>query len=835
MHVHVFAIDILPSDNLVCSGGGLRSWQFVSGLQKLGAEVTYSIPLGTSLVRQQWEQITAEQRENCFSNGLDADRSRRPIELINKFKPDVTLVLWPSAVPSMRNIKRGMITAFDINGFQNVKSTLIQTTHPTKAQIFREETDKFLRKISCADILITGSSEQRAYWGGLLGYHLNSMIATEMIDVPFSLDNTVIQSATTRPYYSDGPIFFCVGTFLPWNSPKGHIIKTARMIAEAGHGQLLVVGRPNLGMSYSDELIREFDEVSRFRFVRFEAGLPLPRMVETLARRGVAIDLHLPTFERQFALPVRTITYLALGTPVVFNNYSTLAAQMHRYGAGFCIDPANDQEFESVIGKILSEKSDSTLTRMSDAAVRLVEENYDDRECMGRLFALMQDKLAKARTPRNQRLEAHEDQKYGSSSPFVRKPKLPRVLVISDDVANMQQVRVHLPFRAMQQEQLIGDYILLSHGQLIKPDGFGDRMRDVDVVWVQRRPENAPLFAPNMFGERLILDIDDNLLISPAYRPPFSHEWTSIARMLLRCAGTVTVTSPRLADTLQRHSGVTIEHKIVIAPNMTGNVHPKNIDSPSALLLSCSDYLPLTASKGAFLAAIKRFTELRGLPLLYLGTPQNDFSGIAKKIQALGTLPYERYLHVLRSEPVIGVVPLEAHGDPVTDDFVCSKSDIKMVEFGAASVPAVYSRVAPYLDSPLQAGPMADFSDTSAVIDCLDKVFNDANRQARLACDSVREQRLASVVVPQWHEAIERERLSRPVSLELIQTQAKRYGRYLGGIILHRPSLMRRTTLQPTRTRWIGLKPPDNASMITTYDSATKKGVVGTSRILASV
>jgi hypothetical protein len=511
--------------------------------------------------------------------------------------------------------------------------------------------------------------------------------------------------------------------------------------------------------------------------------MPFPAMVETIARRGVAIDLNVPTFERQFALPVRTMTYLALGTPVVFNNYSTLAARVQRYGAGFCIDATNDQEFEKVIGKILSEHKDPVLARMSDAAIRLVRENYSGEECMERLFSLMQDKLARARAPRKLPKTAQNSQSatHNLHSPFVRKLELPRVLVISDDADNMQQVRVHLPFRAMQQQKLIDDYVVMSRGQLTKPDDSRNRLRDIDVVWVQRRPEWAPLFALSMFGERFILDIDDNLLISPAYRPPFSHEWTSIARMLLRSASTVTATTPRLVDAIQRHSGAVIEDKVVIAPNMTASVHPKIIASPRAILLSSSDYLPLTTSKGAFLAALRRFTELRGLPLLYLGPPVNDVAAIADQVEALGTLPYQRYLHVLRSEPVIAVVPLEAHGDPLTDDFICSKSDIKMVEFGAASIPGVYSQVAPYSHSPLQVGPLVDFSDKSAVIEALDMVYTDANRQARLACDSVREQRLASVVVPQWYEAIERERLSHPVPLEMIQTQAMRYSRYVAG------------------------------------------------------
>jgi hypothetical protein len=460
-----------------------------------------------------------------------------------------------------------------------------------------------------------------------------------------------------------------------------------------------------------------------------------------------------------------------------------LADQVDRYGAGFCIDPAHPGHFEKLIKELLAHQDDTLLGQMSDAAIRLVRENYNNQRGMKRLFDRMEQEIANTRGRLKPPTTAHSrPRNEGLLSPFVCKNQLPRVLVISDDAENMQQVRVHLPFRAMQQLQLIEDYIVMSQGRLTKRHGSSNAFRDIDVVWVQRRPDSSPLLAPALFGERFVLDLDDNLLISPGYRPAFKPEWIALVLTLLRCAGTVTTPGPRLVETIQRHTGIVFEDKVVIAPNMTECVHPKNITSVQGLLLSCSDHLPLTQSKDAFLSAVTQFTKLRGLPLIYLGTPINDFTGIAEEVRASSTLPYQSYLKFLRDEQVMGVVPLEAYGDPTTDDFVCSKSDIKMVEFGAASVPAVYSRVAPYSDSPLAVGPLVDFTDVSSAIDALDMVFNDADRQARQAYESVRDQRLASLVVPQWYEAIERERLSHPVSLDFIQTYAHRYGHYTGGI-----------------------------------------------------
>jgi hypothetical protein len=41
----------------------------------------------------------------------------------------------------------------------------------------------------------------------------------------------------------------------------------------------------------------------------------------------------------------------------------------------------------------------------------------------------------------------------------------------------------------------------------------------------------------------------------------------------------------------------------------------------------------------------------------------------------------------------MAIVPLEGRGDPRTQEFVNSKSDVKFVEYGSCGVPAVYADV----------------------------------------------------------------------------------------------------------------------------------------------
>ncbi len=61
----------------------------------------------------------------------------------------------------------------------------------------------------------------------------------------------------------------------------------------------------------------------------------------------------------------------------------------------------------------------------------------------------------------------------------------------------------------------------------------------------------------------------------------------------------------------------------------------------------------------------------------------NDFSALGVSVKALGTLDYRAYRDVLRRQNAMAIAPLEGRGDPTTQEFIDSKSDVKMVDFGS--------------------------------------------------------------------------------------------------------------------------------------------------------
>ncbi len=761
MHIHVFTIDILPSPSIVTTGGSLRSQQIINGLRARGNEVTYSVPNSTSLARRQWELLSEEERANAF--GSEAGRTY--LDIISRLKPDAVVALWPMAFSFPRHGREGPIIVYDANGLQNVEGYIAGMASGAGQGSLADFTRRYLNKLTTADLLLCGSPEQKAYWQGLLAFHLGTVLPPEMVELPYYPAVT----PPVVPYDQGPPRLFCAGAFLPWNSPEGHLLQAARLLAAAGRGELVVIGRPDITMKHARSVDDELEAVEATGCARLTEGMPYAEFSSIINGGGIAIDLNTPTLERQLAVPIRTVTYLAHGVPVLTNDYSSLGKEIATRGAGWAIDPTDPAAFRAALTTVLETSADQ-LALMSQAARQLAHDRFDAARGFSELQAALDEQSSRRRIARFERRRVVP----------AAKDLRPCVLVVSDDFENFLELRVRIPFDAMYKAGLIKGYHVLSRGRITRSVGVKVEIQDIDAVWVQRVPSRNPLFLADTFDGRFVYDIDDNLLVTASYRPPFSPEFTTIVRSLMRGAKVVTTTNARLMASLERNSGIQIEHKTVLAPNLAEHTevlpgHAK----PDALLLAASDHLPLTASRAAFLSAIERFARSRGMPLAYVGTEANDFSKTGMTVWATGTLDYFTYREFLRRHNVMAVVPLEGHGDPRTQEFIDSKSDIKLVEFGSCGVPAAYADVAPYRDTPLRCGPLVDMGDAEAIVAALDEVYGNADAIRARGKESVREHRLAlDVVRSTWFKAVEHTRLPVPLPLSVLLEREERYASF---------------------------------------------------------
>src|SRR5262245_43572074 len=84
MKVLLFANDLMPFGQLPTSGGGLRCFQLMRGLQANGVEVVASMPSFTFLAEKHFADIPEEQRDYLWQWGTQD-------HLVRRVKPDAVL------------------------------------------------------------------------------------------------------------------------------------------------------------------------------------------------------------------------------------------------------------------------------------------------------------------------------------------------------------------------------------------------------------------------------------------------------------------------------------------------------------------------------------------------------------------------------------------------------------------------------------------------------------------------------------------------------------------------------------------------------------------------
>jgi len=765
MKVHVFTIDTLPIRDVTSTGGGLRSLQIVRGLEKAGAKVTYSMPYMSADVRKQWDKLTIDEQKYAFdigSAGISAKRN--PIDILNKLQPDAAVYLWPPVFNHERATVCNPVVIYDINGLQNVESALIKNPNPNLRSIINKETASYVNKLSTADLLVTGSREQNAYWMGLYSYINNTIHTPGTVNIPYFPSET----PNFVEYYNDkrGPKFVISGSFLPWNSPGKDLRILSEEIEAAGRGCIVVVGRANPFLPHAHALNREIESYREKTYFDHYPSLSYKDFSDLINGNAIGFDLHGRTLERELALPIRSITYLTHGAPIITNTYSQLSDLVSKERAGWVVAD-DDVSIRSTIRQILN-TSDSDLKDFSKSARISAQNEY-------RKDSSFDDLLSKAE--KLAFIKSNKKESYYKLSNDTRqiKRKAPVVLIISDDMENFLEVRVRIPFDAMYRSGKIDGYHVINKGNLIRSVGTRRSIDKIDAVWVQRVPLVSFDGIISLFGDRFVYDIDDNLLITPSYRPPFSQFWCDIVKQLLKHSSWITTTSPRLVASLQFHSGIQIEHKVSFAPNVVEFGHPRSyIGKPDAVLLASSDTLALTSSREPFFKALEAFLRSKELPLYFIGANTNRFRELGSPVVQIDSLNYAEYRHFISTENFLAVAPLETNGDGITNEFVSCKSDIKMAEFGASGIPGVFADAAPYRDSTIDYGSLIDCGDASAVYDGLDFAFSNADVIAKNAFETVIPQRLASHVAPkQWVEPILNNLLSVPMSLDKIHSIIK--------------------------------------------------------------
>ena len=754
MKALVFAIDVMPGRGRRTSGGSLRTAQIARHFERLGHEVIVSQPRDAQLVRLQMRSFSDGELASLYHAG-------NQLEIIRAAQPDVVVWAWPLVSQVPVRLGSSITTVIDLNGFQNIEGSAfggVGKLHTTRA---------LLERASKADHVIFGSSEQKSYWTGI----------ADLLEIPLRGRSWILpfyyQCAGNKAYDLGEPDFHYTGSLLPWLKTQSLLSALVREMEARRKGRLCLTTHIEAASPNYLAVESFLAELRGNRCAALDRPSGPEELFSRIGFRGIGFDLSGYSFEREFALPIRTICYLAHGIPVVVSDYSCLAGQIRRAGAGWAL-PTEPRSFADAIRCLMDELTPAETAVRSANAARFAKEAFGSDAGWDELISTVE-----TQSP------CHIGFSSSPSAPAVLRARGLNVLVVSDDFENIQKLRVHAPLRELQSRGVVANYVVfgkdgISHGQ-----GLASNLQ-IDRVWVQRAPIVSISAILDLTGGRFNYDIDDNLLLSPSYRPPIPPAVRQGVRLLLATATNISVAMPGLVPGLTRHAGFDIVGRATVAPNLLirGRGRREYASKPDKLLIGSSDFLALGAAGRNIFKAVATTARRHDLRVMYIGNAPDEIPRLlgkeAGRLLTHPVMPYGDYLEFLENSHAVGIAPLDVDLDPLSAEFVLGKSDIKAVEFLGMGLPAVFSDIGPYALSDIQIPLLA-----SNTVDC----WEDRLEQAMAMSDATRSELarqveecrgLGSAALEGWSRALEQSSAPPPLGLSRWLTTFEKMGMLLG-------------------------------------------------------
>jgi hypothetical protein len=374
--IFVLTTEPVPLPGLPATGAGLRAWGLAQGLRAAGLDVQLMFPANATAT---WaaEERRAGEAKDAAANAAGAagamaaawpdwvgtfERSALP-EAVRRANPDAIVLQHWGLARELGEVDAPL--AIDLAGPHLLERRLWGSADP-EADL-REKLDALRR----ADFLTASGRYQRHYflpYAAMAGWPVEDPALMPVI--PFSFK----PAAPAAPPRSDRLVYG--GFFLPWQDPSAILEAALAAMDAAGRGELLFVGGPHPSLDVSrgrfEALLARLAAHPRVR--RLEP-MSFDRYAALLAEGGVALDLMARNAERELAYTTRTVVYLAAGLPVIHDNYSELGDLIARHGAGWALDPEDQDGMRALLTRIL--RGEESIAERAAAARRLAESELD--------------------------------------------------------------------------------------------------------------------------------------------------------------------------------------------------------------------------------------------------------------------------------------------------------------------------------------------------------------------------------------------------------------------------------------------------------------------------
>jgi glycosyltransferase involved in cell wall biosynthesis len=404
MRVLLFANDLMPFGSLPTSGGGLRCYQLMKGLQAHGVEVLASMPGFTYLAEQYADAIPEPQKELLW-------RWETQDEILRRVSPDVVLFAsnWDH-FGLTSNVDVPLV--FDLHG-----SRLIETT------MFGDpvSVDRKVNILRRADCLLCAGERQRSYFYGWLHQAGRFPEDEHFIRyVPVSLSPDLPRHAYPAADDPDAPRLVSGGGWYPWQNQARAVFVSCQEVTARDRGTVALYGTPHENPTSSPEerAIRDtYAEVlklaRRSRRVQPRGYVGRDQLIEIYSRASAAIEVMQYNLERELAFTTRTIEYLWCGLPVLYNNYGEVGEHISEYDAGWTVDPDSEEEIRGALDEMFS---DPDLVRQKGLnAQRLVRDRFTWDRTIAPLLAFLANP---GRAPRVEPTEAPRGELSRSPRPL---------------------------------------------------------------------------------------------------------------------------------------------------------------------------------------------------------------------------------------------------------------------------------------------------------------------------------------------------------------------------------------------------------------------------------
>jgi glycosyltransferase involved in cell wall biosynthesis len=719
--------------------------QVISALRKAGHRVTFSMPLQAHLSKTYARNILPQFTEEeiwCSENFFE------PELVLNRLAPDIAIYCNVNCFRTIKRFAKEIVHVVDLYGPLQLEGLLLETADYEAAirdgRLLETRCREMVERFRDIDYLITVSERQKYFWSAYCTLAGFSLADLNVLVCPVSFETPSVNRNTTAELtvvYSGG--------FYPWQNPDRALRKTAKLLQQFRGARLHIFGGPHAGLPNERDVYQMLEELQQSPCVKYHGYRPVEELVATLSTAWCALELMEQNLERELAITGRTVEFLSTGTPVIYNDYSTLSKLIRDYNAGWTVSPSDSGALERVFQELVN-GGHQLVDRLSTNARRLATEQFSTETSMSALLNLCEGGIRKrmATSPSWPVLKRSK-----ADDPF-------RVLAISPDGMALLDLRVNNPLRALQRQGFISGFRTTG-------TTFDSLLNDgakYDAVLIQRAVPEYVYAALNNVGIPFIQDIDDNLLACAAYRPGWGAETTLVSG--LKHARVVTAPNPRLVRLLEKYSKIQLTQRAFITPNaLPFSVEAPPPSEPRQIIWIQSDIAALTTSRQDVIRAVEDFSQRHRLPIVLIGRNVLDRPQFTHQI-VMGEIDFSANLQFLEfTSTSIGVAPLETAADEETLDFVAGKSDLKIVLFDGYGHPGVYSNAPPYGDSPFRAGVKVIQNSYGEWIDALEYQFREGWQSASGQSKRIRSERhIDRVARESWLPALQAARLAKSVS-----------------------------------------------------------------------